>query len=600
MSGFEAVASAAGVISLSFTLFKGCIQAFGFVETAAQLGTDADIVRCKIELEQYRLYQWAEQVGLEDRPNRHLNWSLVANILQQLEALLTSSKEWKERYHLDVVELDKNALVQDPAAFLSQKSRFGILLARLRPNFSLTSSRIIQESNGAIKKLEWAAVGKDKLDRLVADISYCNNCLNDLLDSADRTFITSSLEALLRDVVSRSNASTDLDVVKELLRSTFIGSPEAVASAASLKKIRLMLGLGNVSHNPSSQKPAPATDAKARLRQLKPERLVRESSSIPPFRREFAHYRSDLVLVEWKHMEKKLEPQLKHRIDHLAILLGNVDERSFHSLRCLGILPKNEAYQSQDDAYFCYGLVFELRRLQVDIPLSTKPSIATLCDLYARPRKPSLNERGRIGLCLAETVLQLHTAGWLHKGLRSDNVLYLDLGDLRWENSTAYGPFLAGYEYARPSNADTEKTPEAPELELYRHPLAQGPARSNFNKSFDLFALGCVLLELALWRSLKDILRETGFRIHNHRIKNGFLSQSGYERSLEWMQINDAKAQILQNDQNGDRLAEVAFHAGETFKEVILLCLYASNDDPDDEDLEVQKLIVEKLKGCRF
>ena len=237
-----------------------------------------------------------------------------------------------------------NALVQDPAAVLSRKSRFGILLARLRPNFSLTSSRIIQESNGAIKKLEWAAVGKDKLDRLVADISCCNNCLNDLLDSADRTFITSSLEALLRDVVSRNNASTDLDVVNELLRSSFIVSPEAVASAASLKKIRLMLGLGNVSHNSSSQKSAPATDAKARLRQLKPGRLVRESSSSPPFRREFARYKSNLVLVEWKHMEKKFEPKLKHRIDHLAILLGNVDERSFHSLRCLGILPKNEAY----------------------------------------------------------------------------------------------------------------------------------------------------------------------------------------------------------------------------------------------------------------
>ncbi|KAK0517514.1 hypothetical protein JMJ35_000669 [Cladonia borealis] len=235
MSGLEAAASAAGVISLSFTLFKGCIQAFGFVETAAQLETDADIIRCRIELEQYRLYQWAEQ---------------------QLEALLTSSKEWKERYHLDVVELDNNALVQDPVAALSRKSSFGILLARLRPNFSLTSSRIIQESNGAIKKLEWAAVGKDKLDRLVADIRYCNNFLNNLLDSADRTFITSSLEALLGDVVSRSNASTDLVVVNELLRSTSIGSPEAVASAASLKKIRLVLGLGNVSHNSSSQKPA--------------------------------------------------------------------------------------------------------------------------------------------------------------------------------------------------------------------------------------------------------------------------------------------------------------------------------------------------------
>ena len=402
-------------------------------------------------------------------------------------------------------------------------------------------------------------------------------------------------------MVSRSNASTDLDVVNELLRSTFIASPEAVASAASLKKIRLILGLGSVSHNPRSQKPAPTTDAKARLRQLKPAHLVRESVSIPPVRREFARYRSDLVLVEWKHMEKKLEPQLKYRIDHLAILLGNVDEKSFHSLRCLGILPKNKAYEPQDDAYLCYGLVFELRRLQIDTPVSTQPAMATLCDLYARPRKPSLNERRRIGLSLAETVLHLHTAGWLHKGLRSDNVLYLNLGNFRWEDGTAYGPFLAGYEYARPSNADTEKTPESPELELYRHPLAQGPARSNFNKSFDLFALGCVLLELALWRSLKDILSETGLHACNHRIKDeSRLSQSGYGRSLEWMQINEAKARVLQNDQTGGQLADVAFHAGEIFKEVILLCLYASNNNADDEDLEVQKLVVEKLKECRF
>ena len=601
MSGFEAAASAAGLISLSFTLFKGCIQAFGFVETAAQLGTDADIIRCKLELEQYRLYQWAERVGLEDHPNRRLNWSLVANILQQLEALLTSSKEWKERYHLDIVELDKNALVQGPVAPLSRKSRFGILLARLRPNFSLTSSRIIQESNGAINKLEWAAVGKDKLQRLVADINYFNNCLNDLLESTDRTFITSSLEALLRDVVSRSNATTDLDVVNELLRSTSIASPEAVASAAGLKKIRLILGLEKDAQKPTGQIPASASDSKALLRALKPIHLVRESPSIPPFRREFARYRSKLVLVEWKHMEKRLEAQLKHRIDHLAILLGNVDETSFHSLRCLGILPKNKAYEPEDDAYICYGLVFELRKFEIDIPLSTQPAIATLCDLYARPRKPSLNERKCISLSLAETVLQLHTAGWLHKGLRSDNILYLDLGNSKWEDGTAQGPFLAGYDYARPSNADTEKTPESPELELYRHPLAQGPARPNFNKSFDLFALGCVLLELALWRSLKDVLTEIGLQLYDHRNKDrSYWSQSGYGRSLEWMQINEAKAQLLQNDQKGGQLADVAFHAGETFKEVILLCLYASHDDPDDEDLEIQKLIVEKLKDCRF
>ena len=72
------MASAAGLISLSLH----CIQAVGFVEMAAQLGSDADIVHYKIGLEQYRLYQLAEQVGHKDCLNLSLDWDLVANILK--------------------------------------------------------------------------------------------------------------------------------------------------------------------------------------------------------------------------------------------------------------------------------------------------------------------------------------------------------------------------------------------------------------------------------------------------------------------------------------------------------------------------------------
>jgi len=141
MSGFEVVASSAGLVSLSLTLFKGCIQAFQFVETAANLGSDADIIRCKLEWEQYRLYQWAEQVGLEARPNARLNWTLASNILKQLECLLTSSKELKERYCVDVVDLGENALVRD--GLVARRIGFGLLLSKLKPNYTLTSSRIL-------------------------------------------------------------------------------------------------------------------------------------------------------------------------------------------------------------------------------------------------------------------------------------------------------------------------------------------------------------------------------------------------------------------------------------------------------------------------
>ena len=293
----DVAASAAGLVSLSLTLFKGCIQALQFLETAAHLGGEGDMIRCKLEWEQYRLYQWAEQVGIEDRPNNRLNWTIASSILKQLEGLLTSSQEWKVRYHLDVAELDK-AQLEDPAKTTRQRTGFGLVLAKLKPNYVLTSSRIIQESNGPVKKLEWAAVGRDTLNKLVVDISYFNNCLNSLLESTERNFSTAALGALLRDIISRSNVSSELDVIKELLSSSSIASPEAVSSAASLKKIRLILGLGK---SIDGAKPAnPATGPKLKLTYLKPKHLVRESMFDHPWGREIARYKSDQVLVEWR------------------------------------------------------------------------------------------------------------------------------------------------------------------------------------------------------------------------------------------------------------------------------------------------------------
>ncbi|MCJ1459011.1 hypothetical protein MMC28_009388 [Mycoblastus sanguinarius] len=590
MSGFEAVSSAAGLISLSLTLFKGCVQAFQFLETAAHLGSDADMVRCKLEWEQYRLYQWAEQVGLEERPKQGLNWSLIANILKQLEALLTSSQKLKEKYHLDVVELEKNALVREsPAAARGGKSGFGLLLLRLKPAFPLASSRIIQENNTPIKKLQWAAVGKDNLRRLVDDIGYFNSCLHNLLESTDRDFVASALGALLRDIISRSNVSSELDVVKEILQSTLVTSHEAVASAASLKNIRLILGLGKTTHVPSRQQ------SKLTLKHLKPAYFERDNPFIPPLGRELARYKADSVLVEWRLIEKKLEPELKSRVHQLAILLGKAGDPSFHTLDCIGILPKNKAYEPHDDAYVCYGLVFGLRTLEA--PNLAAPRILTLLDLYKKSRKPSLNKRLAIALAVAETVLQLHTTGWLHKGLRSDNILFIEAGVSRWNSDSAGGPYLAGYDFARPSNAETEMIPGRPDHDIYRHPLAQGAVRSNFNRSFDLYALGCVLLEIALWSSLQDILSQASTPTDSAHMDE---KRSADQNAPDWFQINTVKANILQNDQKDGDLANVSFYAGDTFKEVILLCLHAANEDPDDEDLEIQKLIVDKLKECRF
>ncbi|KAL8666614.1 MAG: hypothetical protein Q9168_007454 [Polycauliona sp. 1 TL-2023] len=205
-----------------------------------------------------------------------------------------------------------------------------------------------------------------------------------------------------------------------------------------------------------------------------------------------------------------------------------------------------------------------------------------LLDTY-ETRRPSLNERRDTALALAETILQLHTSGWLHKGIRSDNVLFIETGDSKWEYSSARGPFFAGY--------------DNPEQEMYRHPKGQGPTRANFRRSFDLFALGCVLKEIGLWSNLSEILQRVPTE-QDHKMKTSTV-KSG---KVDWARLHSAKTQLLQNDdfEKRSELAGIAFHAGQTFQEVIVMCLYADDDDPLDEDISIQKEIMDLLRRSRF
>ena len=444
--------------------------------------------------------------------------------------------------------------------------------------------------------LKWAVFDKDKAEKLIDEVSYYNTCLHSLLDSADQDALKSVLHFALRDVISRSDGAIELDAVQQVSGSTCVLHPAAIASAASLKQIRLRLEPAYTASNRNAPKPC--------LRRLKPALLKREQPDDACTRREVAHYKSQPVIVEWRLVERNAVDQLKSRVHQLAILLNHVKDPSFHSLHCIGLLPEDKLFRAEDEQQVCYGLVFELTFAPTKVPKSRLPAIRALTDLYHGTRKPSLSERCKIALALAETVLQLHTSGWLHKGIRAENVIYFDVGGSSWEVGEAYGPYLAGYGYSRPTDALTESISAVPELDLYRHPKALGIGRSIFRRSFDLFALGCVILEIGLWSSLQIIL-ERNPAVHED-LQNDSLGSFDEitlnDRAAEWSQINKSKLQLIQNQDEDRRtnLVDIAFYAGNTFQEVILMCLYANDDDPDDLDLEVQKQVVEKLQRCQF
>lgn len=104
----EVVGTALGVVGVLGQLFAGCVQAYGFFTTAANLDTDGQRLLCKVRIEEMRLVVWGRDWGVaEGRLEAHLEStrnpqlrSLALQILGELHSAVTDFNRLKERYGL--------------------------------------------------------------------------------------------------------------------------------------------------------------------------------------------------------------------------------------------------------------------------------------------------------------------------------------------------------------------------------------------------------------------------------------------------------------------------------------------------------------------
>ncbi len=499
MSGVEIGAAVAGFISLAFHSFQGCIQAFEFFYTAEHIGNDGEFILSSLDWEQYRLMEWARRAGLESAPNERLNWGIAGSTLKQLETLLTSAAELKKRYRLDVTE--EIVEVEELRSRSPRQNSVGRIIAQLKPDISSATARVIQGNSNALKKFRWAAHDRDKAFRITRDIAELISRLDTLLDSVDQERLNLVLSALLRDIVSRSTTAAQIDVVKELMSASRPASHHAITAAATIKHIRLVVGAFKRDDEVQTPLTKETRASMPSLKILKPKKLSQHGSTVglQYCGLELARYSGAEVLVEWKVVQPRVWKQQLDIVKYLALLLGNMDDGSFHSLRCMGYLSWEDRER--------YALVYELPStfLASSLPPGfLRPSWQwrSLQELILDLQRVSLSRRYRIALDLAETMLQLHTAGWLHKGLRSENVMFISSAKSDPAALVYSQPYIVGYEYSRPDTSAAAALTELPDTalnaDLYRHPDARGVHRQSYRKQFDMYALGCVLLELAL------------------------------------------------------------------------------------------------------
>jgi hypothetical protein len=603
---------------------------------------NVEYLRVRLKTERHRLLNWAEVAELteENESLSHNSRSLARDVLAQKQQLLMSFVKLEMRYTSDgrrgsfkdedndIVMVNNN--VGSIAKPISRSdSETEVNRAQFPPKkqslLAKSLNLVTEKSHDLSDRLRWVSFDKKKFETLLEKLSALNDYMLDLLTGHQlRRLGETQQQTNFQIMQMNSKVDALLQIIQAGYALNFRSSLTAFTPAQAYMQERGLL---------EPQRPSEQTRTSLQLARLARSKAFNESidqgkldanvvSTLTlagalqdPKKTELdkasfhledstgvrceAKYQrnSDAmavnVWVEWKELEvgpypKMPEQKLLDRVQRLAAVLLENENPESRVPHCLGYI------QDLDNDTPRVGYVFE-KPIGVD-PSSRPISLLELLGDGTLP-KPSLTKRVSLALAIAQSVEYMHAINWLHKGIRSDNVLFFGNG-MRVDYSR---PYVSGFNYSRPAHSEemTEIPHRDARRDIYRHPLAQKDlqdrplAKKMYEKTHDIYSLGVVMIEIAFWQPIQEVL--------------------GIE-SLDKMKASETRKvrkQLLGDEDEGpsEYLHAVSGNVGEVYEEVIRVCLSASaafglrpDDDQTSEHvgLKIQEQffekVVEKLK----
>ncbi|KAL8420543.1 hypothetical protein RB594_003359 [Gaeumannomyces avenae] len=341
-----------------------------------------------------------------------------------------------------------------------------------------------------------------------------------------------------------------------------------------------------------------------------------------------------LFLFERKDFDRDISPddkrRLTERIRRLVVLLGGPRDPALLTPRAEGCI--------HDAEHYCWWLVFcftedddgtqqqqrqQQRRQNPPTTALTLPldrhqpiSLRLLIDPKTKFRPP-LEQRYALASALAGTLSELYRSSWLHKGIRSDNILFQpsSTSSPSFSSSSSSSsssslatttlplppdfhrrPLLCGFDYTRHESewATIDRARRSPDVAaaLYRHPAYQGAAAQGYSLRYDLYSLGLVLLEVALWAPLSNFLEGRPARATSKvavTAANGTsttttttttTARAEITLSKDMKTFHEPHARLLRRHVLRHVDAELAFRAGSPYRAAVGYCL-GGDDDAD-------------------
>ncbi|KAK5062564.1 hypothetical protein LTR84_004637 [Exophiala bonariae] len=523
------------ITSLVLQLFGGCIKGYEiFLDMVGMPAKFAHLL-VRMQLERTRLLNWGEKVGLLEevleQPSMtlHLHRNLIVDILFEIQRLFKESLLIQDKFASvgNLKEDRASPRTIDQASSQFQPKNNGALLEK--------ALKALKTAAEIPTRLQWALVKQEKFEILVEKLISYNNSIVSLLD---RTTIQQIYDMQIQTQLTMLQVSSKVDDLKQLALAIQMQTHSSTPASVEIH-IGSQSGPAR-SHTDDAASFARLTNFKAQQINLdleslndRPGPLDGELTSRDTrcATRSLALYGGQRVWIEWKEYDPDHQlvswPQMiGERVKKLAILLGIEDTpKEFRAPRCLGY------FQDISEDAARYGLVYKIP------PGLVESEPMTLLDLIQQEGKPSLTRRIGLAHKISESIIYLHAVNWLHKGVRSENIVFFAMPG---QMPDLASPTISGFEYARPDLPEelTEMPSEDFHHDIYRHPDAIGRAETRSRKSWDIYSLGVVLVEIAFWKSIADIvgLHETqkGARSKLRRVRDTllddqFLRQIGAE-----------------------------------------------------------------------
>ena len=498
------------------------------ISSARNLEPEYKYLTVRLQLEQQRLYNWSSEVGLikyleGDETTisnglTGLNHNMVLQTLEQLYSLALDFIKAKDKCaHLIPDEDDKShGHTQDAIDWsLNRFPDLRLFLKRTRPSVPFI--------HGLPKRLKWAGFYKDRYEQLINRFRDFNDILIDLVDSEARVAIRESTRDANSTILHLHTKIDELvNLTKALMPETPTWSETSSPIASHFPDIeqkRDLLGLAYFKAvNTTVENNSYFTSDYADIggKQLAEIKIARSDVQV------FSAFEDtsdrcegeyhpvggprQRVWIEWRELDPifEIQPDIKPtRIDKLVALLSNPRKPDLLRVpHCLGYFNDPKSRES-DYRRGRLGFVFEK-------PTSPTASPISLRDLLKTRSKPLLTERVALAKVISKCLMALHSVNWLHKSLRSHNIIFFpETGD-----TINYScPYLSGFGYARPTFREdlTEIPSQNPEYDMYRHPRTHGlgpwEGRQGFKRTFDIYSLGVVLVEIANWETIDVVLK---------------------------------------------------------------------------------------------